>query len=167
MRRRFLLALFLLCPAPLYAQVIAITPNALGQFVSADHTTLTPAGQTNAGQPVISGYQFSVFPASADVTTGVPISVSTVIPKANVALVPSTTPQQYSVTFAAMGFLSGPQAIPACTTLPCPQYTMLVVAIGPNGTSAKAVTAESNPFTAALPVQGPPPAGPTNVTVKP
>lgn len=167
MRRRLATLLFLsvlLAPCLTYAQLA--NPQS-ATFVSPDHATVIPPGQTNAGQPVLASYQWSMFPATADVSTGVPIAVGPVISKSLAVLQPSPAPANtYKLTFTQMGF-TGANAIPVCTTLPCAQYTIVVVAIGPNGTSARGVAAESDPFTAALPVVGPPPASPASVKVGP
>lgn len=164
MRRLFLTLILLSLPASVFAQLA--NPGAV-TFVSVDHATTIPAGTTNAGQPTVTSYQASMFPAAADVSTGVPIAVGPVIAKATAALQPAPAPANtYKLTFAQMGF-TGANAIPACSVLPCPQYTIVLVAIGPNGTSAKSVASESDAFTATLPVVGPPPAGPTSVKVGP
>lgn len=159
--KRVLFALFvLLATTPLYAQVA--NPGS-ATFVEPDQTTVIPPGQTNAGQPVLASYQVSLFNANADVSTGVPLVVGPVINKSLAALQPAPAPANtYKLTFAQMGI-----TIPTCNTLPCTQYTLLIVAIGPNGTSAKGVTSESDPFTAQLPTTGPPPAGPASVKVGP
>lgn len=149
----------LLLPRLTYAQVA--NPTAL-TFESTDHTATIPAGAVNAGQPAIASYQAMLFPAAADPASGVPTIVGPVIAKTLATTVASTTPQRYRLTFAQMGITT-----PACSTLPCPQYSMLLVAIGPNGTSARGVAGESDLFTAAVPTPGSPPAGPTSVRVGP
>ena len=165
MRRRLLIALFLLLPTPVFAQV-AITPTSSVTFISADHTTIIPAGQVNAGQPLLASYQVSLFAASADPTTGVPLAVSAVLGKAAAVLQPAPAPANtYKLTFAQTGLLP---SIPACTTLPCPQYTLLIIAIGTDGkTSAKGVLSESDPFTAAVPLPNQAPAAPASVKIVP
>jgi hypothetical protein len=89
-----------------------------------------------------------------------PVSSGLLLAKSAVAVVPSTTPQDYRLTFVQM-FGAGP--IPACTTLPCPQYTLVLSAIGLGGTSVRGVVSESAPFTAAVPTEPPPPGAPTNL----
>lgn len=155
MKRLILACLLALIPAAVLAQVPA-NPTGL-EFTSPDQTTVIPAGQTNAGQPTLGSYQVSIFKAADNPSAGVPVVVGPVVPKAQAALQPAGT---YRLTFAQLGATA-----PACTALPCPQYTAVLVAIGPNGTSALAVASESNPFTATLPVQGLPPAAPGNVKV--
>lgn len=135
-------------------------PSAV-DFTSGDHTTTIPAGQTNAGQPTLSSYQGMIFKLVDDPQAGVPVSIGPVIAKAAAVARPAAEgANRFRLTFAQMGITT-----PACTALPCPQYSMLIVAVGPNGTSARGVAGESDPFTAAVPVQGPPPAAPVNTKV--
>lgn len=165
MRRLLCLTLLTLLPRVALAQV-AIGPTSAVTFVSVDHTTVIPPGQVNAGQPLLASYQVSLFAAAADVSTGVPIAVSAVLPKSIAALQPAPAPANtYRLTFSQMGLLP---SIPACTALPCPSYTLLLIAIGTDGkTSARAVASESDPFTAAVPVPTPAPAAPVSVKIAP
>jgi hypothetical protein len=103
-----------------------------------------------------------LFKAPDDPTSGVPVLVGPVVLKTAVVAQPASGPSDYKLTFTQLGILP-----PTCTILPCQQYTAVMVSIGPNGTSAKGVAAESLPFTAVLPVAGPVPAGPTNLRLVP
>ena len=148
-------------PAPAVAQVA--NPSAL-IFRSTDHTAVIPAGSVGAGQPAVASYQAFLFSAPDDVTQALPISTGPVLAKATVTTVAGTTPQDYRLTLAQIL----PTGLPACATQPCPQYTLVLVSIGPGGTSARAISAESDSFTAALPppTPAPVPAGPTTLRVQ-
>jgi hypothetical protein len=172
-----LTALLLSLSASVFAQAppTAVTINpatATMEFGYADFNTVLPPNDVLAGQPMTIGFQTIVFPAAADVGTGVPIATGAVIPKSVVTVAnASTTPPTYRATFAQAGLVigTGPNQIPPCTVVApatCPAYTALLLAIGPNNrASPKAVLSESNPFMlAALVVTQPAP--PTNVVVK-
>jgi hypothetical protein len=166
--RRFVvplsLGLLLVASRPVQAQIALNPATASVEFDSPDHTAVVPAGQVNAGQPKLSSYQAILLSAAADAVSGAPLFTGPVIAKSVVtAGTLPTTP--YKLTFAQMGLTVA--QVPACTTLPCPQYTIVLLAIGPNGTSARGISAESPPFTSLVPAPGTPPAGPTNVVVKP
>jgi hypothetical protein len=153
MRRLLFLGVLALVPRVASAQVA--NPSAV-DFVSTDQNTIIPAGQLNAGQPALASYQGMIFPATADVASGTPVVVGPVVAKTLAVAQP--TANTYRLTYAQMGL-----TVPACTSLPCPQYTVLLLSIGPGGTSARAVAGESDPFTAKVPTNPSPPAGPTNV----
>lgn len=164
MKKILLLALiFLSLAAAASAQTVVVPATAKVDFLSADNIAIIPAGQLNAGQPVVTSYQGSVFLLADDVVTGTPLIVGPVVPKALV----TSTPTSLRLTFVQLGIT----AIPACTVVApavCPVYDVLLVAIGPNGTSAKAVVSESDSFTLApLVLPSPPPAGPSTVRIAP
>lgn len=150
---------FVFTLAPVFALAQVVNPATV-TFTSTDHNAVIPAGQTNAGQPVVASYQASIFPIAADPASGVAVVTGPVIAKAQAT--PQATANTYKLTFAQLGVVT-----PVCGATPCPQYTLVLVSIGPNGRSALAVASESNPFTAAVPIQGPPPASPVNVVVGP
>jgi len=150
------------------AQVANVTVDPLTAkvaFASTDHTATIPAGQVGAGSPTIASYQAFVFNLSADVTIGTPILAGGVVAKTLVA--PSgDIDAPFGLTFAQLGITN----IPACTVvLPanCPQYSVVLVAIGPGGTSARGVTSESGPFSRPSLLPAVAPAGPSQVEIKP
>lgn len=166
-------ALLLSAPALAQTPVIINPPAATVTFNSPDHTATVPQGQANAGQPLIASYQAMVFLASADVVTATPVVVGPVIAKTLASVVsPATTPPSYVLTFPQLGIGtvgSGANQIPPCTAVApatCPVYDVVMVSIGPGGTSARAVAAESNPFTLAALQATQTPAGPVNLVVK-
>jgi len=161
--RRFLgLAILLLAFAiPAHAQVA--NPSIV-QFDSADHSALIPAGQVGAGTPKITSYQALLLLASSDAVAGPVVAAGAVLPKASVVASPIATPPNpaYQATMSQLGI-----TLPACTTLPCTQYSIVLTALGPGGTSLRGVASESAPFTATVPAATSLPAAPTNVVVKP
>lgn len=158
MRRLLGLAALVLLLLPRVVQAQIAGPNTV-DFTSPDHTTVIPAGQLNAGQPALASYQGMLFKVADDPSSGVPVVVGPVISKTLAALQPST---KYRLLFSQLGV-----AVPVCSTLPCQQYSLLLVAIGPGGSSARGVSAESDPFTAVVPTAPGAPAGPSNVKVGP
>jgi hypothetical protein len=151
----------MVCALLLATRVSAQVANpSLIQFSSADQTTTIPAGQVNAGQPTLTSYQALLLAAASDATTGPIVQTGGVIPKTAV-VASGVTNSPYQLPFSALGL-----TIPTCTTATCPQYTVVLLAIGPGGISLRGVGAESNPFTAAVPVATAPPAAPGNVIVK-
>jgi hypothetical protein len=158
--RWFLLCLVLAWPCAVQAQIA--NPSTF-EFTSPDHTTIIAAGEVGAGQAKLSSYQGMLFNVSDNPASGVPVVVGPVISKTLAALQPAPAPgNTYRLTRTQMGIV-----IPTCTTATCPQYTLLLVAIGPGGTSARSVASESDPFTAAVPVPTSAPAGPVNVKALP
>lgn len=155
--RRLLPLAFLLLPWTAQAQIA--NPSAV-DFVSTDQNTIIPVGQVNAGQPALASYQGMIFAAAADPSSGVPLVVGPVIAKTLAVAQPAAN--TFRLTYTAMGL-----TIPPCTTLPCAQFSLLLVAIGPGGTSARGVASESSPFTARVPTPPPAPAGPANLQLVP
>jgi hypothetical protein len=134
------------------------------QFDSPDHTAVVPVGQVGAGSSKVTGYQALLLLASSDAVTGPVVAAGLVLAKLNVGTSPIVTPPNpiYQVTLAQLGI-----TIPLCTTLPCAQYSIVLTALGPGGTSLRGVSSESGPFTSAVPLPTSLPAAPTNVQVKP
>lgn len=138
---------FLLVGASASAQIVVNPATAKLEFGSDDHNTIIPPGQVGAGGPALVSYQAMVFPASADVSTGVPVWTSPVIPKTVVSTVGTATPATYSLTFFQMGITTatlGPCAVVAPN--PCPGFTIVLVDIGAGGTTARSVASESDSF---------------------
>jgi len=133
------------------------------QFDSADHTALVPVGEVGAGTPKVTGYQALLLLASSDAVSGPVIATGTVLPKASVILSPVATPPNpmFQATVGQLGI-----TIPPCISLPCPQYSLILTAVGPGGTSSRGAASESSPFTASVPVPTSPPAAPLRVVVK-
>ncbi len=159
----FLIALILVFAAAASAQVVVVPATASLDFVSADNVAVIPAGQANAGQPAITSYQASVFPSAADPTAGTPTIVGPVIAKTLAVGNPAGTALR--LTFAQMGIT----AVPACTVVTpalCPSFSVVLVAIGPNGTTARSVAAESDSFMRAA-LGSSPPAAPSLLKVVP
>lgn len=122
-------------------------------FFSTDHAAVIPVGQANAGQPAITSYQGILFPSAADPAAGTPAIVGPVIAKALAVANPAGTALR--LTLAQMGIA----ALPACTVVApavCPTFSIVLVAIGPNGTTARSVLAESDSFMRASLVSLPP-----------
>lgn len=159
----------LLAAAAASGQVLINPLVAKVDFLSTDHSAIIPVGQPNAGQPVITSYQASVFPIAADVTTGTPLVVGPVIAKTLAVSNPTATALR--LTFAQLGIATvGPTGIPACTVVApavCPQYSVLLVAIGPGGTSLRGIGNASDSFTLAPLQPNPQPAAPSTVKVQP
>jgi hypothetical protein len=155
----FVFATLLLRPHLVQAQV---ANPATVDFDSTDQNAIIPAGSVNAGLPVLTGYQGLIFPTAADPTqSGLAVSTGPVISKA--LAVAQVAANRYRLTFAQLGV-----TVPGCTALPCPQFRLLVIPIGPgNKAAASGVSAESDPFTAAVPSPQPAPAAVTNVKVGP
>lgn len=161
------LALFVFAqPATAQVTNVVVDPlTAKVDFASADHSTVIPAGQVGAGSPTIASYQASVFVLSVDVATGTPIVVGPVVAK-TVATASGDVDAPLRLTFAQLGIT----AMPPCTAvLPalCPQYSVVLVSIGPGGTSARGVASESGPFSRASLLPAVAPVGPSTVNVKP
>lgn len=156
--KRFLLTLVLLAVPQLVSAQVA-NPSAV-DFVSTDQNAVIPVGQVGAGQPLLASYQGMLFAVAADPSTGTPLVVGPVIAKTLAVVQPAAN--TYRLTFAQLGV-----TIPACANLPCPQFSLVLVSIGPGGISARGVSAESDPFTATVPTQPRAPAGPTTVKVVP
>lgn len=149
------------------AQIVVNPLTARAEFLSPDQTAVIPPGQVGAGGPAIASYQAMVFSEPIDVSTGVPVWTSPVIPKSSVTALGTATPQVYSLTFFQMGITTA--TLGPCTAVaptPCPAYTILLVDIGPGGTSARAVTSESDSFSWAALVNPPPAAPPSAVKIK-
>lgn len=150
------------------AQVVVNPLTARAEFLSADHTTVIPPGQVGAGGPLVTSYQAMVFSEPIDVSSGLPIWTSPVIPKSSVTAVGTAAPQVYSLTFFQMGITMA--VLGPCTAVaptPCPAYTIVLVDIGPGGTTARGVTSESDPFSWAPLVNPPVAAAPLQVKIKP
>lgn len=160
----FLFALAsLLVAAAASAQTVVNPTVAAVDFFSADHASVIPAGQANAGQPAIASYQGMIFPSAADPSSGTPTLVGPVIAKTLAVANPAGTALR--LTFAQMGITG----VPACTVIApavCPSFSVVMVAIGPNGTTARSVTAESDSFMRAALVSSPP-AAPSLLKVVP
>jgi len=157
MWRLVLVLALVACASRGQAQVVAPT---LVQFSSSDQATMIPVGTNNAGQPTLTSYQALLLKASDDAVSGPVVQMGSVVPKASVSAsgVP-LSPFQLSLTQLGL-------TIPTCTTLPCQQYSVVLTAIGPNGTSLRGVGSESPSFTAAAPLAGTAPAAPGNLLVK-
>lgn len=141
--------------------LVAVTASAqttigasAAEFSSPDH-----AAVLSDGTPALTGYQALLLPATADPVGGATLQVGTVTPKTAVAVVNPTT---YRLTVSQLGI-----SIPPCTVAQgaCPAYRMVLLAVGPNGTSARGVASTSNPFAAASTAS--PPAPPGNIHVVP
>jgi hypothetical protein len=159
----FALVAWLTLPVAVSAQVVVNPTTAAVDFFSSDHSAVIPVGQANAGQPVIASYQGMVFPEAADPGAGTPTIVGPVVAKATAT---AGNPGLLRLTLAQMGLT----AIPACTVVApatCPQFTVVMVSIGPGGTSARSVTAESDPFMRAALLPSQAPAGPSQLKVVP
>jgi hypothetical protein len=151
--REYIFAALLALLATAAAAQTVINPTRM-QFNSPSHTTTL-----SDGTPEVASYQAMIFAQAADVVSGVPIQVGPVVPKSVVTVVtPATNPPTYQLTLAQTGI-----TVPPCTVAQasCPVYTALLLAIGPNGTSARGVASESNPFSAGSTAVVP--AGPANV----
>lgn len=162
--KQLVLALVFLCmAAAASAQTVLNPTTAAVDFFSADHAAVIPVGQANAGLQAIASYQGMVFPSAADPTAGTPTIVGPVVAKAGAT---AGNPGLLRLTFAQLGLT----AIPACTVVApatCPPFSIVLVAIGPNGTSARSVTAESDAFMRAALLPGVAPAAPSQVKVVP
>lgn len=134
--------LILLSITPAIANAQVANPTAV-LFNSADHAVAS-----------VVNYRGFVFPAAADPVTATPLITGVNVPKANVTTIVAT-PTDYRLTFVQMGI-----TLPACVSVPCPQYRMLIEANGPNGSSVRSGMDASLPFTATLPT---PPDAPTNL----
>jgi hypothetical protein len=179
MKQLVLAAALLLFSIPAAAQVV-VSATSSTEFTSPTHNLAIPAGSANAGEPQVTSYQAYVFPLAADVTTGMPIVNGLVVPKSQAVATGVTMPcapgaattcPVFKLTFAQLGFTigSGPNQIPPCTATTqagCPQYSALLIAIGPGGNSAKGVLSESDPFTLSALAPAPPPAPPSQVKIK-
>jgi hypothetical protein len=158
-----LAVLLLACAIPAYAQT-QVTGTSRLQFDSTDHNATIPAGEVGAGGPKVSSYQALLLLESSDAVSGPVVAMGAVVPKASVVASPVTVPPSppYQLTYTQMGVIP-----PACTTIPCPSYTVVLVAIGTGGTSLRGVSSESGPFTATVPSPTSRPAAPTNVVNRP
>lgn len=156
-------AAVLAVPVTVSAQVVISPATAKVDFASVDHTALIPAGFSGEGNPLLVSYQGMVFPGPADPSSGVPLIVGPVIPKTAVTV---GTLAPFRLTLGQMGLT----AIPPCTVVAptvCPSYSVVIVSLGPGGTSARAVAAESDPFTLAALLPTLPPVGPTLLRIVP
>ena len=153
MRKSLILLAVLLAPAIVNAQTTLITTGAV-EFQSADHNTIL-----TDGTPALTGYQGLLIGAATDPVTGTTLQVGMLVPKTTAAVVNTIT---WRLTIPQLGV-----TVPACTTAQanCPAYRVVLLSIGPNGTSPRVVGATSGPFAATTTAA--PPASPTNVRVVP
>lgn len=166
--KRFCFALVVLSLATAASAQAVVDKNiAKLDFTSASQAAIIPVGEVGAGGPVLISYQASVFPITADVSTGTPLVVGPVFAKALAVSNPAATALR--LTFAQMGIATG---IPACTAvLPatCPVYSVVLIAIGPNNRTLPGLASESDSFTLAAPVLLPttPPVPPSLLKIVP
>lgn len=139
----------LLFAAPIQAQTVITPATAQAEWIQPDFSATLPVDDANAGQPNVTGFQFALFRVEQDVSTaGIqPVAVGPIVPKSNATIVPGVSPPTVRMLFSRTGV-----TIPPCTAVApatCPVYTMVVVAVGPNGATPWQVASESDPFTLA------------------
>lgn len=141
------------------ATVVIVPTTAKVDFTSASHAAVIPAGQVNAGQPVVASYQAMVFPvgSSGSATITGPVIAKT--------LVTTGTAGPFRLTFAQLGITN----IPPCTVVApatCPQYFLILAAIGPGGRT-ESLAADSDLFGLAPLQPNQPAAAPSVIKVLP
>lgn len=146
------LTLLLLCTGIARAQTPTVGAVAV-EFTSADH-----AAVLSDGTPAVTGYQGIFLSSVVDPVSGPTLQVGNVVPKTTVTA--GTGTGVWRLTFGQLGI-----TVPPCTVAQtnCPAYRLVLLSIGPNGSSVRAVTSASAPFSPATTAA--PPAGPTNVRV--
>jgi hypothetical protein len=123
------------------AQVVLVPAVAKVDFASPAHSAVIPVGEAGAGGPVVVSYQGLVFDVGS---TGAARLIGPVIAK---TLATTGTLGPFRLTFAQLGITN----VPACTVVApatCPQYFVVIAAIGPGG-SALSLAADSDTFSLA------------------
>jgi hypothetical protein len=146
----------LLLAGPVHAQTVIDPATARMEFTESDPTSVT-------------SYQAIVLPTSADAVTGVPALTGPMVPIGGIIISPTAPPSPvtYSVTFAQMGITTTTLPCTAVAPAVCPSYSIVLLAIGPNGISARSISAESDAF-ALTPLTMPPtaPSTPVKFTIR-
>lgn len=159
MKQLILAVVYIFIGAIASAQTVLNPPLAKVDFVSPDHNAVIPVGEAGAGGQKLVSYQGMVFPVGS---TGPATVTGPVIAK---TLVTTGTAGPFRLTFAQLGITS----IPACTVIApatCPQYFVILSAIGPGGTTLS-LAADSDTFSLAPLQPTSKPAGPSAIKLVP